>query len=246
MSQLGDRRVTDLLQAGQLRTALFLPQFTKDPTTNELHGLGTGHLAQEITRALAARLGVKAQWLGYPTPSSVVECLQAGACDMAFLGIESARAAVLDFSPAIFQFDFTCLVPAGSTIRAIRDADRPGVRIAVVLDHASTLTLRQIVRMAQLVGAKLPDAAFELLRAGHAEAFALPRDVLLDYSLKLPGSTVLEDAYGVNNVGIAIKKGQAERLAYINEFVEEAKASGLIQQVIENGNLRGFRVAPRG
>ncbi len=62
--------------------------------------------------------------------------------------------------------------------------------------------------------------------------------------MQLPGSRVLEEGYGINNAGIAIKKGQAGRLAYIREFVEEAKASGVIADIIERGRLRGFRVAP--
>jgi hypothetical protein len=34
------------------------------------------------------------------------------------------------------------------------------------------------------------------------------------------------------------------RLAYISEFIEEAKATGLIQRAIEGAGLRGVRVAP--
>jgi hypothetical protein len=36
----------------------------------------------------------------------------------------------------------------------------------------------------------------------------------------------------------------AGRLAYINEFVEEAKASGLVQRTIQRAGLRGVQVAP--
>ena len=102
-----------------------------------------------------------------------------------------------------------------------------------------------MVKHAELLGAELPDDAFDLLRAGNADAFAFPREVLLDYSTKLPGSRVLADAYGVNRVAIAIQKGQPERLAYMSEFIEQAKASGLVARIIERGGLRGFRVAPR-
>jgi polar amino acid transport system substrate-binding protein len=55
---------------------------------------------------------------------------------------------------------------------------------------------------------------------------------------------VLQDRYGVNHAAIAIAPGQAGRLAYINEFVEEAKASGLVQRAIDRAGLRGVQVAP--
>jgi polar amino acid transport system substrate-binding protein len=67
----------------------------------------------------------------------------------------------------------------------------------------------------------------------------------MDYAATLPGSRVLEDAYGVNNIGVAITKGAPGRLAYFSEFMEEAKASGLLRSAIERGGLPTFRIAPR-
>src|SRR5262249_43788231 len=142
------------------------------------------------------------------------------------------------------EFAYTYLVPADSTIRSAADADRPGIRVAVVNKHASTLTLSRVIKHAELTGADVPDAAFELLRTGKADAFASAREPLEDYAAKLPGSRVLTDAYGVNRVGIAIQQGHPARLTYISEFVAEAKASGLVQGAIDRAGLSQFRVAP--
>jgi polar amino acid transport system substrate-binding protein len=149
-----------------------------------------------------------------------------------------------DFSPPILQLDYTLLVPGGSSIRSVSDADRPGVRIAVVRNHLSTLTLSRILKQAQLVYAATPDPTFEFLRSGQADAFASIRGALLEYSAKLPGSRVLDEHYGANLLGIVVPKGQAARLAYISEFIEQAKASGLVQQAIERSGLPGYKVAP--
>jgi len=243
-SLAADARAADIVQAGRIRTALFLPTYTRDSATGELRGRGVGIVMIEIAHDLAARLGVKAQIVGYPTPSSVVECLKTNACDMGFMGIEPSRAAEVDFSPPFAHLDYTDLVPAGSTIHSVGEADRPGVRIAVVRSHASTLALTRVVKHAELVGTELPNVALDLLRTGKADAFAFPRYILLDYATELPGSRVLPDAYGVNRLGIAIRKGQAGWLEYVSEFVEEAKRSGFIQGAIERGNVRGVQVAP--
>jgi len=135
-------------------------------------------------------------------------------------------------------------VPASSSIRRMADADRPGVRIAAVRNHLSTLALSRILKHAELVTAETPDATFALLRSGNFNAMVQVRPALLEYSTKLPGSRVLEDHYGVNLVAIVVAMGQDGRLAYINEFVEEAKASGLVQRAIERAGLRGVQVAP--
>jgi polar amino acid transport system substrate-binding protein len=238
---LADPRVADLVQAGKIRVALFPPQYAEDPATGELRPFAAGIVSMELARGLARRLGVGVQLVGHPTPPKAVECVKTAACDLVIVGIEPSRAAEVDFSQPVIQFDY--LVPAGSSIDSIADVDRPGIRIAVVRNHASTFALSRIVKHGELVAADVPNAAFDLLRAGNAHAFASAREALIDYSVQLPGSKVLTDAYGVNLVGIGVPKGQGGRLAYIGEFIEEAKASGLIARAIEAAGLRGVRVA---
>jgi hypothetical protein len=45
------------------------------------------------------------------------------------------------------------------------------------------------------------------------------------------------------STSIVVAKGQATWLAYINEFVEEAKVLGLVQRAIDRAGLRGVQVA---
>jgi len=45
---------------------------------------------------------------------------------------------------------------------------------------------------------------------------------------------------------VVVAKGQAARLAYISEFIEEAKTSGMVQRAIEQAGLHGIQVAPTG
>lgn len=239
-----DPRMADLVKAGKIRAALFLPQYAKDAATGAVRGLGIGYVAIEFAGALAAKLGIERIIVAHPTPPSALAALKSGACDMVMLGIEPSRVAEFDFTPSIVQFDYAFLVPPGSPVRRTEGFDRPGFRIAVVRNHASTLALTRLTKQAELIGSDVPDPAFELLKSGQVDAFAAPREVLLDYAATLPGSRVLDDSYGVNNVGIAVAKGRTARLGYIAEFAEEAKRSGLIAQIISRGALRGFRVAP--
>ena len=241
--QVSDARVADLVRAGKIRVGVHSVMYTKDPHTGEPKGASVGIILLDIARALGARIGLEIVPVGHPTIPEMLTCLTAGACDMGFMGPDPSRTGV-DFSPPILQLDYTFLVPAASSIQRIADVDRPGVRIAVVSDHASTLTLSRILKHAQLVYAATPDPTFEFLRTGRADAFASVRGVLLAYSARLPGSRVLDEQYGANLVGIVVPKGQAARLAYITEFIEQAKASGLVQQAIERAGLPGYKMAP--
>jgi len=239
-----DQRIADFARAGEIRLALFLPQYSKDTATGELRGLGPGVVMLEIARALAARLGVKLGIVEQPTPRAALECIKTGGCEFAFLGIEPSRAAEIDFTPAVFQFDYSFLVPPGSSLRQFADVDRTGIHIAVVRNHASTMALTRMVKQAELVGFDLPDDTFDALRDGKAEAFAAPRQILVEYSERLPASRVLDESYGVNRVGIAVAKHRPGLLSYCTEFVAHAKAIGLIARIIEIrglGGPRGFR-----
>jgi polar amino acid transport system substrate-binding protein len=241
-AQTDDSRIADLVQAGKVRVALHLAQYTNDPVSGELRGLGSGTVMVQIAHALAARLGVELQLVGYPTPPAVEACLRAGACDVGFGGIE--RAAVVGVSPPFLQLDYTYLVPAGSSIRSVADADQPGVRIAVVRNHESTMALNRIKKHAELVYAETPEPTFELMRSGQADAFASALTTILDYSTKLPGARVIEGGYGANLLAMVVPKDQPGRLAYFSEFMEEVKVSGFVQRAIERAGERGIRVAP--
>src|SRR5262249_40565930 len=150
-----DLRIADLVQAGKIRVGMHSVMYTKDARTGELKAASTGIILLDLARTLATRMGVEVVPVGHPTIPEMLTCLAASACDVGFMGPDRSRAGV-DYSPPILQLDYTLLVPAGSSLERIADADRPGVRIAVVRDHASTLTFSRIVKHAQLVYAATP------------------------------------------------------------------------------------------
>jgi polar amino acid transport system substrate-binding protein len=238
--QVSDPRVADLVRTGKVRVALYLPQYAKDPATGELRGWPI-----ELVRVLGEHMGVDGVPVEHATPPQAIACLKSGDCDVSILGFDPTRAVEVDYSAPFAQLEFTYLVPNASSIRSVAHADRPGVRIAVVRNHVSSLALTRILKQATLVYAEMTDAAFDLLRTGNADVFASVRGELVKYSTQLPGSRVLEESYGANRFGMAVAKGQAAgRLAYMSEFIDEVRASGLLQQIIDRSGLRGLSVAP--
>lgn len=242
--QSPDPRVADIVHSGSLRIGIGLGSLTtavKDPVTGEVKGS-----ALELGRALAARMGVKLVRVEYPRPGAVIDGLRADAWDVAILLVDPARAEQADFSNPFIQSDLTFLVPARSTIQSFADVDQSGVRIAVARGDASDLALTRAIKRAELVRTDSIAAAVELLRTGGADATALNRPSLIAISATLPGSRVLSDGFAGIYSAVAVPKGHAGRLAYINEFVEEAKASGLVNHIIETLALQGVRAAPPG
>lgn len=239
-----DPRVADIARAGKIRVGLHLPQFVKDPATGEIKGHGTGAVIVQIAEALGTQLGVKVELVGHASPPKLIECLQANACDTGFLGFVPGRASEVGFTAPYIMVPFTMMVPANSSVRSMADVDKPSIRIAAVRNHASTLALRRVVKQATIVNVDIPDEAFELIRSGRADAWASPRPPLLEYAHKLAGARVLDDRYGANMQSMAVPKDQAGRLAYISEFLEAARGSGLVKRAIERAGEHGIEVVP--
>jgi polar amino acid transport system substrate-binding protein len=238
-----DARIADLVKAGKLRAGIGVvaPHWAiKDSRTGELRGV-----AVEIAHSLANRMGIELAVIQYPSPPSVLEGLKTKAWDVGFLAIDPSRAAVVDFSPPYLQIDATYLVREGSSIRMSADADQPNLRIAVTRRSVEQIVLKRSLTHAQLQEVDTIPAGFELLRAGNVDALAAPRPALLQFSSRLRGSRVLDDHFHSAFGAIAVPKGQAGRHSYVEEFIEEAKASGLVQRAIERAGVTGVQVPPR-
>jgi len=241
--QVSDPRIADIIQSGKLRVGIGLANLVsgvKDPATGELRGV-----AVDLGRALAARMKVEFQPVEYPRPGVVLEGARNNNWDVSFLVIDPARAADADFSAPYMESEFTLLVAADSPLRSFADADKKGIRIGVPRGDAVDLSLTRIVKQAELVRVDNQNAGADLLRTGQTNAYAAPRPALMGMAAQLSGSRVLDDAFASTSFAGFIPKGHGARLAYVGEFLEEAKASGVVQQFVERAGLRGMKVAPR-
>jgi polar amino acid transport system substrate-binding protein len=213
-AQTPDPRVSDLVRAGKLHVGLFLPQYGKGPD-----GLKTS-VWVETARAYAARIGIPLVVMEHATPPEAIACLKAGVCDLLFLPLDARAAAIGNFSNPIFQFDYTLMVPANSTITKVADADRPDVRVAVVRNHASTNEFVRQVKQAEFVYAETPTQAVEFLCDSKADAMASARPDLLLLATNLAGARILADRYGAMLNRIVVPKDRADWRAHANDFVE--------------------------
>ena len=233
----------ELAPTAKLRVGLILSNqvlVSKDPSTGELRGVTIN-----LGKALAQRLGVPFEPIGYANPAALVKSFGTDQWDIAFLAFDPARAQEVDFSPPYMEVDNTYLVTATSKVAAVERADQPGVTIAVPERSAPDLFLSRNLKSAQVL--RVPggaEAAIEALRTGKADAYAENAHMLSLYADGLPGARVLEGRYTVIQHSIATPQGKAAAAKYVKMFVEEAKSDGTIAQAIRAAGLRRTRVAP--
>ena len=243
MAQPTSAARADLAPTGTLRAGINYGNFilaTKDAATGESRGV-----AIDLTRELAERLGARFEVVAYTSVAAMVDAARTGAWDIAFLGIDPAREGDIGFTAAYLEIEATYLVPAGSSLRAVADVDRVGVRVAAPARANYELFLSRHLKAADLLRAPNGDAAFDLLAQGKADALAGLAQGLIGLADKLPGSRMLEGHFMKVPQAIGVPRGRDAGLGYLRGFVEEAKASGVVARAIERIGARGVSVAPR-
>ena len=62
----------------------------------------------------------------------------------------------------------------------------------------------------------------------------------------MPGARILDGQFMAVQQAIGTKRENAAGAAFLREFVEEAKASGLVARLIAQHGVQGLSVAPAG
>ena len=201
---------------------------------------------EELTRELAKRLGAPYQITPGAGVRAVIDAVKNHTADVGFLAYDATRAAEVDFSQTYSLAFNTYMVPRNSPIKTIADADHEGVRIGVAQGDAGELYLTRNLKHAALkrVAGGTMEEALRMLAAGEVDAYGANKQRLTEAAAHAPGVRILdENFYGVEQC-IVVAKGEAASLAAINRFIDEARASGLIQGAIERAKLAGVEVAP--
>jgi polar amino acid transport system substrate-binding protein len=232
----------DLAPTGKLRAAINYGNFilaTKDPATGESRGV-----AVDLTQELGRRLGVPVEIVAYDSVAVMGDAAPTGAWDIAFLGSDPKREALMSFTPAYLEIEATYLVRGDSPLRTAAEVDRAGVRVAAPARANYELYLSRNLRHAELVSTAGADAAFDLLATGQVDALAGLTQALHDRLPQLPGSRLAQGRFMGVQQSIAVPKGRDAGLAYLRGVVEDAKRSGLVARAIERTGARGVSVAP--
>ena len=202
-------------------------------------------VSPSLARAIADRIGVPVRYVPFPRPGELADAVGTDSWDIGLIGAEPQRAEKIAFTAAYAEIEATYLVPAGSPIKTIADVDRAGVRMAVTARSAYGLWLERNIRHAQRIESNSLDSAYEQFVADKLDALAGLRPRLLDDVKKLPGARILDGKFMSVQQAVGTASANKASAAFLRDFVEEAKSSGLIARLIERFGMQGrLTVAP--
>ena len=233
----------ELAPNGTLRAGINLSNFLL-VTGKNAAGDPAG-VSPDMARAIAKQLGVELELVPFPNPGALADAVAENAWDIGNIGAVAERAKTITFTPAYVEIEATYLVPATSTLQAIEDVDDPRVRIAVAERSAYGLWLEDNIRDAQLITAKGLEGSFETFTEQRLEALAGLRPRLIDDLQRVPGGRILDGKFTSVQQAIGSKPECRASAAFLQEFVEESKANGLVASLIDKHGVKGkLTVAP--
>ena len=106
------------------------------------------------------------------------------------------------------------------------------------------LWLNRNIKHAQLLEAEGFDATIELFTKDKLEALAGLRVGLEVDIKKIPGTRIVDGEFTMVQQGASTRKGDALAAQFLFDFLEQAKASGLVAQLIQKHRVHGLHVAP--
>lgn len=233
-----------LAPGGTLRAGINLSNFLLVSARTE--DGGPAGVSPDMARAIADRLGVALRYVPYASPALLADAATRDEWDIGLIGAEPQRAETIAFTPAYAQIEATYLVPAGSGLRGIAEVDAPGVRIAVTGKTAYGLWLDRNIRYAELVRTGSMDETLADFRNRGLEALAGLRARLTSDLAALPGARILDGRFMAVQQAVGIPRngdGTEAAIAWLTGFVEHARVSGLVAELIRKYGMHDLSVA---
>jgi len=186
----------------------------------------------DLARMLAEKMGVKLELVPVSGPNRVPYLLS-NRVDLliAALGITKERAEQVDFSDPSATVNQVLYAPKDMELKDL--ADLSGHTIGVARGSAQDITLTKSAPADANIRRFDDDpSTLQALLAGQVDTIAMSTLLIADiakvanvdnYEIKFPIQTLVH--------GIAMRKGNAELQAYINDFLKEVKANGKLNEI---------------
>ncbi|MBR9782015.1 MAG: ABC transporter substrate-binding protein [Rhodospirillales bacterium] len=191
-----------------------------------------GGITVEIANSLADELSLPIELKIFRSAGNVVEAVENGEWDVAFLARDPKRAEVIAFSTPYILIEGSYLVREDSDFLRNEDVDKPGVRIAVGKGAAYDLYLSRNLKHATLERAPTTPGAVDLFLEQNLDVAAGVRQPLNEYAARHDGVRVLPGRFMVIEQAMAVPANRAKAASYLETFVHTLIRSGKVGELI--------------
>jgi polar amino acid transport system substrate-binding protein len=229
--------VSEIAPTGTLRAGINLANIFL--VTNKTANGDPDGVSPNIAKAIADKLGVSVAYVPCDTPGQTADAIRDQICDIVLIADEAARAEFINFTDAYVEIEATYIVPVDSTFQTVKDVDQTGVSVAVSGTSAYDLYLTRTLKHADLHRAEGLPAAATLFANENLDALAGLRPALNENLRELPHCRILDGRYMTVQQAIGTKYGNLATIEFLQEFILDAKESGLILDLLNRHDVNG-------
>lgn len=208
----------------------------RSPRTHQLNGIDI-----ELSRELSKELSVRLEYVE-SSFTALIPDLLGEKCDVGMfaIGVLPQRQEKLRFTQPYLHSDiYAITTKSNAVVRQWADIDKPGVLIAVQKGTFMEPVMTERVKQATVVAIKPPQTREKELMAGRVDVFMTD----YPYSRRLLDNAdwarlIEPDApFHVLPYAYAVRPGDAEWLAYMDQFVAQIKRDGRLEKAARNYGL---------
>ena len=186
----------------------------------------------ELVEAVAAKMGKKVEWIDIDF-KGLVPGLVAKRYEMAVsaIYITDERKKVVDFTQPYYAGGLVAMVKDGSPITKLTDLN--GKKVSVQVGTKSVGFLTENYPKVQRVEVEKNQEMFNLVDIGRADAAVTGKPAAFQYIRTRGGMKVLSEQLTTEEYGMAIRKDMPELTAAVNKALEQLKADGGYQKIVD-------------
>ena len=232
----------ELTQRNELRIGINASNFLLVSHIDE-SGIPFG-IAPDLGRIFAQQIKVNPQFVVYDSPGKLADAGTEGDWDIAFVGNEPQRAKTIAFSAPYLEIPVTFLVREHSTIKVMADIDHVGNQISVMGRSAYDLFLTATIKNATIIRSGSIGESLQRFIDEGIEILAGLKPRLISDCEKVPETRILSGQITSVKQSVGTLPINQMSAIYLHQFIEKAKADGLIHKLIEKYRVHGVSVAP--
>lgn len=209
-----------------------------NPKTNTLEGVMI-----EVAQALGKEMGVTPELSGIPF-ATLIPSLQTRKIDMISSAFAKTptRAEVVDFSDVVLTYKEALLVPLKDTKVYRNYGDLQGKVVGVMMGTSYVEPLKAVqgfkeLKMYDTMTDLVRDIALGRLEAGFGDGPVVTYQVNASASKQVRVVDTYESLLATD-IAIAVKKGDAELLAKVNQAIGKIRSSGELGQILTKWNVK--------
>ncbi|MEF7617300.1 ABC transporter substrate-binding protein [Aquincola sp. MAHUQ-54] len=202
-------------------------------------------ISVDLARHLADRLDAPLELVVFDAAGKSVAAVTAEEADIGFFAVDPLRAGGLHFTRPYVLIEGSYLVRQDSALQHNGEVDAAGTSVMVGKGSAYDLYLTRELKHATILRAPTSPKVVEAFLAQQADVAAGVRQQLEADAAQHPGLRLLPGRFMVIEQAMGMPRGRSEAAAaYLRQFVEDMKRTGVVAESMRRHGIQGAVVAP--